>query len=170
VKGLPSLIPCSGSCNSKLLPNSLHSFGLFIFSLALTKQVLYGYTENKNPASGRRSNLSLRREGDSNPRYSYPYGSLANCWFKPLTHLSMGASKIEKHALSAKLFPTYFNPFSMSPTILKFSMVSSSKSEIFITPALTSVRNLENMKFLGISFSLTYSELETVIPSLVFSI
>jgi hypothetical protein len=32
--------------------------------------------------------LSLRREGDSNPRYSYPYGSLANCWFKPLTHLS----------------------------------------------------------------------------------
>jgi hypothetical protein len=30
----------------------------------------------------------LRREGDSNPRYSYPYGSLANCWFKPLTHLS----------------------------------------------------------------------------------
>ena len=34
------------------------------------------------------SNLALRREGDSNPRYSYPYGSLANCWFKPLTHLS----------------------------------------------------------------------------------
>src|SRR5450759_2028595 len=32
--------------------------------------------------------LSLRREGDSNPRYSFPYGSLANCWFKPLTHLS----------------------------------------------------------------------------------
>jgi hypothetical protein len=30
-----------------------------------------------------------RREGDSNPRYSYPYGSLANCWFKPLTHLSL---------------------------------------------------------------------------------
>lgn len=30
----------------------------------------------------------LRREGDSNPRYSYPYDSLANCWFQPLTHLS----------------------------------------------------------------------------------
>ncbi len=29
-----------------------------------------------------------RRKGDSNPRYSYPYDSLANCWFKPLTHLS----------------------------------------------------------------------------------
>ncbi|MEA4903868.1 MAG: hypothetical protein VB090_03355, partial [Petrimonas sp.] len=25
---------------------------------------------------------------DSNPRYSYPYGSLANCWFQPLTHTS----------------------------------------------------------------------------------
>ena len=31
----------------------------------------------------------LRRKGDSNPRYSYPYDSLANCWFKPLTHLSL---------------------------------------------------------------------------------
>ncbi len=30
-----------------------------------------------------------RREGDSNPRYGYPYGSLANCWFQPLTHLSV---------------------------------------------------------------------------------
>ena len=30
-----------------------------------------------------------RREGDSNPRYSHPYGSLANCWFQPLTHLSV---------------------------------------------------------------------------------
>ena len=30
-----------------------------------------------------------RRKGDSNPRYSYPYDSLANCWFQPLTHLSV---------------------------------------------------------------------------------
>ena len=29
-----------------------------------------------------------RREGDSNPRYGYPYDSLANCWFQPLPHLS----------------------------------------------------------------------------------
>ena len=32
--------------------------------------------------------LIWRREGDSNPRYSIPYDSLANCWFQPLTHLS----------------------------------------------------------------------------------
>ena len=28
----------------------------------------------------------LRWEGDSNPRYGYPYVSLANWWFQPLTH------------------------------------------------------------------------------------
>ena len=33
--------------------------------------------------------LFWRRKGDSNPRYSYPYDSLANCWFQPLTHLSV---------------------------------------------------------------------------------
>lgn len=32
--------------------------------------------------------LSMRRERDSNPRYSYPYVSLANWWFQPLTHPS----------------------------------------------------------------------------------
>ena len=31
----------------------------------------------------------LRKRGDSNPRYSYPYDSLANCWFQPLTHPSL---------------------------------------------------------------------------------
>ena len=30
-----------------------------------------------------------RRERDSNSRYSFPYDSLANCWFQPLTHLSI---------------------------------------------------------------------------------
>ncbi len=32
---------------------------------------------------------SKRRERDSNPRYPCEYGSLANCWFQPLTHLSV---------------------------------------------------------------------------------
>ena len=43
-----------------------------------------------------------RREGDSNPRYSYPYGSLANCWFKPLTHLSLPSESLAKEYLSQK--------------------------------------------------------------------
>ena len=37
-----------------------------------------------------------RRGRDSNSWYGYPYGSLANCWFQPLTHLS--------GVLSVKLF------------------------------------------------------------------
>ncbi len=31
----------------------------------------------------------LRRERDSNSRKSYPFVSLANWWFQPLTHLSV---------------------------------------------------------------------------------
>ena len=34
------------------------------------------------------SNLLLRKLGDSNPRYGYPYVSLANWWFQPLTQTS----------------------------------------------------------------------------------
>ncbi len=45
------------------------------------------FGKKNNPADGGVSHV-LRREGDSNPRYGYPYGSLANCWFKPLTHRS----------------------------------------------------------------------------------
>ena len=37
--------------------------------------------------------LFLRKRGDSNPRYSYPYDSLANCWFQPLTHPSIAFGK-----------------------------------------------------------------------------
>ena len=44
--------------------------------------------------------LFLRREGDSNPRYSYPYDSLANCWFQPLTHLSKAYKKLNPALLS----------------------------------------------------------------------
>ena len=42
------------------------------------------------------SAMSLRYEerklGDSNPRYGYPYGSLANCWFQPLTQTSKSSA------------------------------------------------------------------------------
>ena len=38
---------------------------------------------------------SVRKEGDSNPRYGNPYGSLANCWFQPLTHPSKGGFKLQ---------------------------------------------------------------------------
>ena len=38
-----------------------------------------------------------RRGRDSNPRYGYPYDSLANCCFRPLSHLSAVAYEINIH-------------------------------------------------------------------------
>ena len=38
------------------------------------------------PQTFSRFDSIMRWERDSNPRYSYPYVSLANWWFQPLTH------------------------------------------------------------------------------------
>ena len=38
----------------------------------------------------RQQTRAWRRRRDSNPRYSFPYGTLAMCWFQPLTHSSVG--------------------------------------------------------------------------------
>ena len=40
--------------------------------------------------NGMQRNGRWRRRRDSNPRYSFPYGTLAMCWFQPLTHSSVG--------------------------------------------------------------------------------
>ena len=40
-------------------------------------------------ASRRTRRLIERKLGDSNPRYGYPYVSLANWWFQPLTQTSL---------------------------------------------------------------------------------
>ena len=42
----------------------------------------------------RREIPSVRKEGDSNPRYGNPYGSLANCWFQPLKTAGFSHSPI----------------------------------------------------------------------------
>ena len=41
-----------------------------------------------NPPTVKFCSREQRKLGDSNPRYGYPYGSLANCWFQPLTQPS----------------------------------------------------------------------------------
>ena len=45
---LRSRAPVGDPCNSKLLPARFARW-VFVFSSALTKQVLYGFIENKNP-------------------------------------------------------------------------------------------------------------------------
>ena len=49
---------------------------------------------NRPSREGGRAKLNRperkRKLGDSNPRYGNPYGSLANCWFQPLTQTSLG--------------------------------------------------------------------------------
>ena len=58
-----------------------------------------------------------RKRGDSNPRYSYPYVSLANWWFQPLTHTSKAhatsilancGANIEDSFELIKVFKEYF--------------------------------------------------------------
>ena len=48
---------------------------------------MIGFKTIKKGTSNGSLNFS-RKLGDSNPRYGYPYGSLANCWFQPLTQTS----------------------------------------------------------------------------------
>ena len=51
------------------------------------------------PKENRRK-VCFIQEGDSNPRYGNPYGSLANCWFQPLTHPSKRTLEYETVGLS----------------------------------------------------------------------
>ena len=46
--------------------------------------------------------------GDSNPRNSFPFVSLANWWFKPLTHLTNGAANIVLSKFLYKRLPQSF--------------------------------------------------------------
>ena len=72
---------------------------LFVLPQILQKaSFLRLFGKTNNPAVGGVIK-ALRREGDSNPRYSYPYGSLANCWFKPLTHLSHCPPKLKRRRI-----------------------------------------------------------------------
>ena len=63
----------------------------------------------------------MRKLGDSNPRYGNPYGSLANCWFQPLTQTSLPrnyrafalkcGAKVMPFFHSSKFFEVFFFAF-----------------------------------------------------------
>ena len=76
--------------------------------------------------------MVLRKEGDSNPRYGNPYGSLANCWFQPLTHPSKRTLKFETLGLSPQMrvqrYNLFFNPANISPTFFEKSYLKAMTS------------------------------------------
>ena len=51
--------------------------GLFVFNLSSLSQAWLGQFKNKKPTVNYGSNLELRREGDSNPRYPFGVHSLS---------------------------------------------------------------------------------------------
>ena len=75
---------------------------------------------------------SVRKEGDSNPRYGNPYGSLANCWFQPLTHPSKRTLKFETLGLSPQMrvqrYNLFFNPANILPTFFEKSYLKAMTS------------------------------------------
>jgi hypothetical protein len=64
-------------------------------------------TPRKNFLQVFRYNDCKRWRGDSNPRYRFQYDSLANCWFKPLTHPTYGVKSENNHCLSLKASQRY---------------------------------------------------------------
>ena len=88
-----------------------------------------------------------RREGDSNPRYSYPYVSLANWWFQPLTHPSFEV-----------MMPIFFSSPKLKTAIftrtsLKNIRLSNVRANIscFGTFAKNFIKKTEKMKIIRFS-------------------
>ncbi len=81
-----------------------------------------------NPPVSNSDELSVlepqRKLGDSNPRYPNRYGSLANCWFQPLTQTSLpGLPKQLITELRVQRYGKKFNP----PNFLQYFFESTSK-------------------------------------------
>ena len=80
----------------------------FIYAPAETKFPRGLYTKKAEPEV--RLLLVLRRERDSNPRYSYPYTAFRVRPDRPLRHLSNMFGLFQSPYLSASAFPVHPNP------------------------------------------------------------
>lgn len=121
----------------------------------LSRDPLGASCNAKIPRPCRGSNFALRREGDSNPRYSFPYGSLANCWFKPLTHLSnlrradlRSATKVGKKYKDQNKLNFYFT--SLSRSIISLTRVPFKQNYIFNMMSMREHVNRLNTNYLVI--------------------
>lgn len=65
------------------------------FPLAPSRQMKFVWNKKSRSTASAGLHFNLRKRGDSNPRYGYPYVSLANWWFQPLTHPSWAGANIE---------------------------------------------------------------------------
>ena len=107
------------------------------------------------------SNSACGRRGIRTPGTVNPYGSLANCWFQPLTHPSRGIALIAKHCFSnacakvvvlsdtCKFFLHFFSIFfiisvGIVPTVLTMS-VASSVAEVCSVKAVALVSDTKAM-------------------------
>src|SRR5690606_38026615 len=90
--------PQWGGGNKKILPRCARD--VFCSSPFVSLRLPTDFSQNPSP-----SIFLLRREGDSNPRYTCVYDSLANCWFQPLTHLSGSCPSFQKWKCKYKEIP-----------------------------------------------------------------
>ena len=69
----------------------------------------------------------MRKEGDSNPRYGNPYGSLANCWFQPLTHPSLKDPEVRNRGVISLIagakVQLFFEPCKFLSYFFRFSLI-----------------------------------------------
>ena len=112
------------------------------------------------PRTEVRYGLNLWRwERDSNSRYSYPYDSLANCWFQPLTHPTMcsmnGWQKYKNIPFLKAFFDFFYPKYVNSPCWLEIvTLLWSAASTLPTTWA--AIPNCSEMRMIsGASSSLT---------------
>ena len=114
---------------------------------------------------------SLRKLGDSNPRYGNPHGSLANCWFQPLTQTSFRVAeapfpnanaKVRHLFHSSKYFLKYFSERGkLLYFCLSHHQISSSRRDSMSPLISSSVERLKSpeMEFFRAAAANEYSRL-----------
>src|SRR5690606_33237337 len=97
-RGLLTRSPRGRTSTNRILPRCARD--VFCSSPFVSLRLPTDFSQNPSP-----SIFLLRREGDSNPRYTCVYDSLANCWFQPLTHLSGSCPSFQKWKCKYKEIP-----------------------------------------------------------------
>ena len=93
----------------------------------------------------------LRKLGDSNPRYGYPYVSLANWWFQPLTQTSFLLRFLADSNRRTRFCRPLTKPLIQGTNISTFSLaivcfpIASAKVLLFFESASVSMKNFQEI-------------------------